>query len=96
MPEEDTRALGYEKGVMIAEVRPGGAAAKAGLQGFRVDPATDRQTPGDVILAVDGEPVNTIADFERALARLRVGQTITLILRRGDETKEVRVTLEGI
>jgi S1-C subfamily serine protease len=94
--ERDTRALGYDKGVMIAEVRPGGAAAKAGLQGFRVDPATGRQTPGDVILAVDGEPVNTVADFERAMAKLRVQQTATLTVRRGDETQDVKVTPEGI
>ena len=94
--ERDTRALGFEKGVMIAEVRPGGAAAKAGLQGFRVDPATGRQTPGDVILAVNDEPVNTLADFERVMSKLRVQQTIALTVRRGDETTEVRVTLEGI
>lgn len=94
--ERDTRALGYERGVMIAEVRPGGAAAKAGLQGFRTDPATGRQTPGDVVLAVDGEPVNSLADFERIMSKLKVQQTVTMTIRRGDETRDVEVTLEGI
>lgn len=94
--ERDTRALGYEKGVMIAEVRPGSAAAKAGLLGFRTDAATGRQAPGDVVLAVNGEAVNTIADFERVMSRLKVQQTITLTIRRGDDVRDVSVTLEGI
>jgi protease Do-like 1, chloroplastic len=94
--ERDTRALGYDTGVMIAEVRPGSAAAKAGLHGFRTDPATGRQVPGDLVVAVNGEPVNTIADFERAMSKVKVQQTITLTIRRGDETQDVKVTLEGI
>jgi len=94
--ERDTRALGHDKGVMVAEVRPGSAADKAGLHGFRTDPATGRQVPGDLILAVNGEPVNTIADFQRVMGRMKVQQTITLTVRRGDETQEVKVTLEGI
>jgi S1-C subfamily serine protease len=94
--ERDTRALGFDKGVMIAEVRPGSAAAKAGLHGFQTDPATGRQAPGDLILAVDGEPVNTIADFQKVMGRMKVQQTITLTVRRGDETKDVKVSLEGI
>ena len=36
------------------------------------------------------------ADFERVMSRARVQQTITLTIRRGDETEEVKVTLEGI
>ena len=94
--ERDTRALGFDKGVMVAEVRPGSAADKAGLHGFRTDAATGRQVPGDLILAVNGEPVNTIADFQRVMGRMKVQQTITLTVRRGDETQEVKVTLEGI
>lgn len=94
--ERDTRALGYPQGVMIAEVKPNSAAAKAGLRGFRVDPDTGEQEYGDVILAVNGEPVNGIAEFERAMSRLKVKQTIKLTVLRGKETREVSVTLEGI
>jgi S1-C subfamily serine protease len=94
--ERDTRALGYDEGVMIAEVRPGSAAAKAGLVGFRTDPESGRQLPGDVILAVDGEPVNGIPAFERVMSKTRVGQTIRLTVQRGGQTREISVTLEGI
>ena len=94
--DRDTRALGYDKGVMIAEVKQGSAAAKAGLLGFRVDPDTGEQRYGDVIIAVNDQPINTLADFERVTSKLKVGQTIKLTILRGKETREVSVTLEGI
>jgi S1-C subfamily serine protease len=94
--DRDTRSLGFDKGVIIAEVLPGGAADKAGLHGFHTDQATGRQTPGDLILAVNGEPVNTIADLQKAMSKLQIRQTITLTIRRGDETRDVKVTMEGI
>lgn len=96
LPEREARSLGVERGVMIAEVRPGSAADKAGLHGFRTDPDTGRQSVGDVILAVDGEPVNTLADLRRVLSRLKVQQTITLTIQRDGQTDKVAVTLEGI
>jgi S1-C subfamily serine protease len=94
--EEDTRALGFGKGVMIAEVRPNSAAAKAGLQGFQVDPDSGQQAPGDVITAVNGEAVDTMAEFAAAMSKARVGQTITLTIVRSGQTRELKVKLEGI
>jgi S1-C subfamily serine protease len=94
--EKDTRALGFDQGVMIAEVKPKSAAAKAGLRGFRTDPDSGRQVYGDLIAAVNGEAVEGMADFERAMTRVKVGQTITLTIRRGEQTRDVQVTLEGI
>lgn len=41
------------EGVVVAEVQPGSAAAAAGIE------------PGDVIVAIDGKSVKTLADFER-------------------------------
>jgi len=94
--EEDTRTLGYQKGVMIAEVKPNSAAAKAGLRGFHVDEDSGQQSPGDLIIAVNGEPVNTMAEFASAMSKVKVGQTITLIIVRSGQTRDVKVTLEGI
>ena len=94
--ERDTRALGYDKGVMIAEVKPGSAAAKAGLRGFHVDEDTGEQVYGDVIIAVNGQPIDRMADFERVTSKLKVGQTVKLTILRGKHTREVSVTLEGI
>jgi S1-C subfamily serine protease len=94
--ERDTRALGFERGVMIAEVRPNSAAAKAGLRGFQRDPDTGRQLYGDVIVAIDGDPINGIADYERVMSKLNVQQTITITYLRGKQEREATVTLEGI
>ena len=94
--ERDTRALGYDKGVMIAEVRSNSAAAKAGLRGFRIDPETGDRVFGDVIIAVDGEPINGISDYDRVMAGLKVQQTITMTILRGKQQRDVKVTLEGI
>jgi S1-C subfamily serine protease len=51
---------------------------------------------GDVIVAVNGEPTDGMAEFQRAMAKLKVGQTVKLTILRGKETREVSVTLEGI
>lgn len=93
--ERDARSLGIEKGVMIAEVRPNSAAAKAGLQGFRQG-AGGRQLLGDLILRINGEEVGAMADLERIMARTKVQQTIKVVVLRGQQTLEVDVTLEGI
>jgi S1-C subfamily serine protease len=94
--ERDTRSLGVAKGVMIAEVRANSPAAKAGLLGFRADPGNGRQLRGDVIVAVNGETVNGVADFERHMARMKVQQIVTLTILRGEKSRDVEVTLEGI
>jgi S1-C subfamily serine protease len=94
--ESDTRALGHERGVMIAEIVPGGAAAKAGLRGFRESRAAGGPEEGDVILAVDGESITGLADFQRVMGKMKVQQTIHLTIRRGGQDRQVSVTLEGI
>src|SRR5207244_6073002 len=63
------RALGVRSGVLIAGVR--GAAAEAGLR------PTKRTLGGivlgDVIVAIDGQPVRQRTDIEKALAKAKVG-----------------------
>jgi protease Do-like 1, chloroplastic len=94
--ERDTRALGFKRGVMIAEVRANSTAARAGLKGFRVDADTGRQMNGDLILAVNGEQVQGIDDFQRLMNKMKVQQTITLTIQREGGQTDVSVTLEGI
>jgi S1-C subfamily serine protease len=94
--EQDTRSLGYDKGVMIAEVRRNSSAAKAGLRGLRFDPDTDDPIPGDVIIAINGEEIGGTADYERAMSKLKIHDAVKLTILRGKERHEVTVTLEGI
>ncbi|MGD9967284.1 MAG: S1C family serine protease [Hyphomonadaceae bacterium] len=83
--------LGVE-GVLVWDVAAGSSAARAGLRG--TDPA--RGVLGDIIVAADDRPVRRLADLTNRFDRLGVGGTVTLTLRRGDETREVEVQTEDI
>lgn len=86
-----------QRGGLVIDVVPDSPAEKAGLRGSDRQVEIDSQTArvgGDVIVAVDGEPVQDFDDLIAYLARhTEVGQTITLtVLRSGHET-ETDVTL---
>jgi len=68
-------------GAVVSEVDPAGPAAEAGLR------------PEDVIVAVDGEPIETSADLTTGLARRQVGQEVTLAVVRDGRRIQVPVTL---
>jgi S1-C subfamily serine protease len=84
-------------GVLISEVTPGTAAARAGLQGG------DREVEvmgvitragGDIIIAIDGYHITDYSDFIAYLVReTQVGQTIVLTVVRDGEELEIPVTL---
>ncbi len=93
--EKDTRALGHEKGVMIAEVRPNSPAAKAGLLGIRPGLA-GRPEYGDLILRIGTDEVADQAGLEKAMGKLQVHQTVRIGIKRGQQLMDVEVTLEGI
>ncbi|MCI0521877.1 MAG: trypsin-like peptidase domain-containing protein [Chloroflexi bacterium] len=90
--------LPVEKGAYLAEVLSGGPSAKAGLRGAN-DETTLRgravNTGGDVIIAVDGQPVSTFDDILIYIAlQVRPGQEVTLTIVREGETMDVNVRLE--
>jgi S1-C subfamily serine protease len=93
----DELNLDTDTGALISDVVEGGPADDAGLQG-----ATGQETfqgvrirtGGDVILAVNGQPVKDESDLAELVSRQRPGETVTLrILRDGDE-RDVEVKLE--
>ncbi len=90
------RRNGFSKGVMIQRIEPGGPAAAAGLQELVVNPATGEGKPGDLIVAVDGKPVNSHPEFAQALARRKVGEKVKLSIERGEKRLDVEVTLRGV
>ena len=82
LPEAYRSAFRVPEGVIVLQVRRGGAAAKAGLRGItRVGP---RYRLGDVILGVNGKPA---PDHDRLLDLLEaepMGSTVQLdVLREG-------------
>lgn len=68
-------AVNLEKarGGLVSEVQPGSPAEKAGLQS------------GDIILELDGTPIETIGSFRTSIALLKPGQQITLKVRRDNK-----------
>jgi S1-C subfamily serine protease len=72
---------GGGRGLMIMNVEPQGPGAKAGVQ------------QGDIIVTWNGEPIRHVRSLLRALGADSVGQTVTLGLRRGSETKDVVLTI---
>ena len=78
---ELAEALGTEepRGAVIATVEPDSAAERAGVR------------PGDLVLAVDGRPVNNAAELRTRIGLLRAGSPLELtVLRKGR-----RITLSG-
>jgi S1-C subfamily serine protease len=72
---------GGKRGVMVMNVEPQGPGAKAGVH------------QGDIIVTWNGEPIRHVRSLLRALGPDSVGQTVTLGLRRGGETKNVPLTI---
>jgi len=66
-PEEQSQA-DSKGGVVVEEVA--GAAAKAGIQ------------PGDIVLSVNGEPINSTTQLRALVAK--AGKNIALLIERGD------------
>lgn len=90
---ERLQALTGRQGVFVLGVRPGSAAASAGLIGTTASPRGI--TPGDIIVAVDGEPVDSLGALLAKLDDWQVGATVRLTVMRKQETRDITVQLEA-
>jgi 2-alkenal reductase len=89
--EEVAASLGV-MGVVIDRVMPGSSADQAGLEGIDYR----NRLLGDVILTVDGQAVNNIAEFVRLMQPYDIGQSVSLKVRRADRVREVTVKIMDI
>lgn len=92
-----------DKGLRIARLDPGGPAKAAGLR----EPKITRTRRGpiivesidrnyaDIILAIDGQPIQTAADFIEQIESRKPAETVELTVLREGNTLTVRVTLAG-
>jgi serine protease Do len=69
------------EGVLVSDVAPGSGAARGGLQ------------PGDVIVAVDGKPMENARQLNVNLYRRAPGAVVVLDVRRGAERRSMAVTI---
>ncbi len=88
-----------QRGALVEEVSPNGPAAKAGLHPSNNATTIDGQNVnvgGDVIVAVDNQPVKSMDDLISYLFdHTTVGQKVTLTILRNGKQTNVDVTLEA-
>ena len=89
LPEDQT-------GILIEEVEVGSPADQAGLRGSYKPSTVDGErllVGGDVITALDEEPVDQMETLQALIRQAEPGQGVTLTLLRDGEELEVLVTL---
>ena len=81
---ELAKQFGFEKaeGVIVAEVERGSPAFDAGIR------------RGDVILEIDKTPVKKIDDYEKLIGKKKKGDTLLLLVKRGESTTFYTIKVE--
>lgn len=69
-------------GVVVTELKPDGLAQEAGI------------AEGDIVKEIDGIKIETLKDYEKAVASHKKGQIIRFLMKRGDSTLYVAATLD--
>ena len=80
----DSFGLPQPEGALVSSVEEGGAAARAGVQ------------PGDVILALNGQSVQTSSQLPVRIASLMPGTTVRLTIWRNHTQRDVNVKLSSM
>lgn len=75
------KALGYDHGVVVGEVIPGGPSAAAGLK------------QEDIVIAINGKPIKDGDDLVARIADTPVGNTVTLTVDHGGQKSDKKVTI---
>jgi S1-C subfamily serine protease len=92
----DSFRLPSEEGVLVARVEPGSPADRAGLQGGDDQVIVNGETyvlGGDVITAVDGQPVTTLEELRDEILSHKPGDTIELEVNRDGTPQTITVEL---
>ncbi len=75
--------LGQVSGAVIVQIESGSSAQKAGLR------------TGDVVVAVNGKPVQGATDLRNRIGLTPVGTQVMMTIRRGHDERQVAVTIKG-
>ena len=90
LSELDLYGVSQTQGAYVITVSPGGPADEAGLVG--ADPQTGQG--GDLIVEIDGQPIKDFSDLNTYLVlHTEVGQTLEIVVLRGDEKVTLPLTL---
>jgi S1-C subfamily serine protease len=92
----DALGLPVQQGLLIERVVPNGAAAAAGLRGgtrMAIIGMRRVMIGGDVLVEIDGQPINEAFDLTLIMNRKRPGDTVTLGVYRGNQKMQLKATL---
>jgi S1-C subfamily serine protease len=70
---------GQERALMVLTIESGGPAEQSGL------------LPGDILIALENAPLQTIEDLQKQLTPAQVGQSVKVKIVRGGDVREVSV-----
>lgn len=92
----DQMGLAAGAGLLIVEVVPGSAAERAGLRG-----GTERaylgnapiMIGGDLLVAIDGQPIEDQQDLSHVMQNHRSGDTVTVTVYRGKKRMDFKLVL---
>jgi S1-C subfamily serine protease len=88
--------LAVDSGVLIQKVVPGGAAERAGLRGGNQQAYVGNMAiilGGDLIVAVDGQPVNDPQDINALMDKHQAGDTVSVTIYRGKREMTLKLIL---
>jgi S1-C subfamily serine protease len=92
----DDLGLAADSGLLVVQVVEGSAADRAGLRAGS-ERAYIGNTPinlgGDLIVAVDGEPLTDQQELSHVMQKHRAGDTVTVTIYRGKKKMDVKVVL---
>jgi len=75
----DSYGMAGRKGAVVADLVPGGPAQRAGIQ------------PGDVVVAVNGQPVTSNSEMTREIAKVQAGDVARLDLYRDGKERNIDI-----
>jgi len=82
IPPEVTEQTGIRSGVYVTQVDPGSPAYEGGIR------------PGDIILRVNRRRIRSLAGFRRAMARIKPGEVVAFLIRRGNSSFYVAIQVK--
>jgi len=89
--------LPRDEGVLVMQVVPGSAAARAGIQGGHEKVYYGNyeiMIGGDLIVEIDGQDVKSVQDMAHVMNNHRSGDTVEIVFYHGKKRNSVRVVLD--
>ncbi len=89
--------LPVDSGLLLVQLYPDSPLDRAGVRGAQHQVVLRGQrfyVGGDILVAIDGQPVRSLEELQIQIEEYRVGDSVTVALLRGDEPFQVVVTLD--